>query len=102
MAPLDSIVRRLLLGDEIDKAQDRNGSITADSQYGERRSWRSFACVTLSDKAQVLLHHWGGRLQMLRWAACSCDREKLPLAGRVYLRPERDCSKFAVRSVVWG
>ena len=36
----------------------RAGSLADDPQKGERRSWRRVVREALSNKAQVLLHHW--------------------------------------------
>ncbi len=48
--PAERPLQRKLVG--------RLGSEADDSQKGERRSWRRFVRRALSDKAQVLLHHW--------------------------------------------
>ena len=38
--------------------KDRDRSVAAHRHNYRRRSWRSFARQALSEKAQILLHHW--------------------------------------------
>lgn len=67
-------------------------------QFSRRNFRRSFLIFSLSDKAQVLLHHWSD------WCRC-CGGVHAHATGkscfaRVYQWLARDRSKFAIRLVV--
>nr|DAE46075.1 MAG TPA: Thioredoxin-like [Caudoviricetes sp.] len=63
---------------------DRCGSVTARVQKGRRRCRRSFVRRPLSDKPQVLLHHWSDGCRCCRGLRAHVTGEKLLWPPRVY------------------